>query len=92
MDNPMTLVYVLGVGAVVLLLICISLLCKILDAINARPSEDKSEEAVISSVAAVQSAQDIPNRKKIVAAVSAAIAEELGCEVSAIRIKSFKKI
>lgn len=34
----------------------------------------------------------IPNRQEVIAAVSAALAEELGTDVTAIRILSFKKI
>ena len=34
----------------------------------------------------------IENRQEIIAAVSAVIAEELGTDISAIRIHSFKKI
>ena len=37
-------------------------------------------------------AGEIPNRGEMIAAVSAVIAEELGTDVSAIRIHSFKKI
>lgn len=37
-------------------------------------------------------AQPAANRQEIIAAVAAAIAEELGTEVSAIRIVSFKRI
>lgn len=34
----------------------------------------------------------IPNRQELIAAVSAALAEELGTDVTAIRILSFKKV
>ena len=37
-------------------------------------------------------ATEIPNRQEMIAAVSAAIAEELGKDVSAIRILSVKKL
>ena len=43
-------------------------------------------------VAAAPAAQPIQNRQEIIAAVSAVLAEELGTDVSAIRILSFKKI
>ena len=36
--------------------------------------------------------QAIENRQEIIAAVSAVIAEELGTDVSAIRVLSFKKL
>ncbi len=34
----------------------------------------------------------IPNRQELIAAVSAALAEELGTDVTAIRILSFRKV
>lgn len=37
-------------------------------------------------------ADAIPNRQELIAAVSAVLAEELGTDVTAIRILSFKKI
>lgn len=37
-------------------------------------------------------ADAIPNRQELIAAVSAALAEELGTDVTAIRILSFKKV
>ena len=37
-------------------------------------------------------AGDVPNRQELIAAVSAALAEELGTDVSGIRILSFRKV
>ncbi len=42
--------------------------------------------------AAPPAAEAVPNRQEIIAAVSAALAEELGTDVTGIRILSFKKI
>ena len=42
--------------------------------------------------AAVPAPAPIENRGEIIAAVSAALAEEMGTDISAIRILSFKKI
>ena len=39
-----------------------------------------------------ETAEEIANRQEFIAAVSAALAEEMGTDVSAIRILSFKKI
>ena len=44
----------------------------------------------VSAPAAVQ--EPIANRQELVAAISAALAEELGTDVSAIRILSLKKV
>ncbi len=37
-------------------------------------------------------AEAVPNRQELIAAVSAALAEELGTDVSGIRILSFRKV
>ncbi len=52
-----------------------------------KPVEKKAAEAI----APVASAE-IPNRGEVVAAVCAAIAEQEGTEISAIRVVSFKKL
>lgn len=83
--------------ALFLLVICV-ILGKILGAINnmnmgTQPGAVESAPApapVVSAAPAVQ--KPIPNRQKIVVAISAAIAEELGTDVSAIKIKSLKKL
>ncbi len=94
-DISNTFVVALGVGVVFVGLICIVLLCKIVSAV-CRLSEKKESpacEAVSTNSATVATtAQPIENRQEIIAAVSAVIAEELGTDISAIRILSFKKI
>ena len=88
-------VCVMGVATVFIGLICIILLCVIIGKICGATVKEENIEAASAPAAApapaTQSAQ-IPNKKKIIAAVSAVIAEELGTEVSAIRVKSFKKL
>lgn len=92
-EYPIEFVCALGIAIVFIGLICIVLLCKILSALcNLGTKSESKVEVPVSAPAVAQSAQNIPNRQKIVAAVSAAIAEELGTDVSAIRIVSFKKI
>ena len=52
-----------------------------------------SKKAEVTAAPIAQAVnQPIQNRQEIIAAVSAALAEELGTDVSAIRILSFKKI
>ena len=85
------LVVAMGVGIVFFGLVCIVLLCLIMSAI-CRVAENKPEKSVASATAATASVQPIENRQEIIAAVSAAVAEELGTDISAIRIHSFKKI
>ncbi len=81
----------LGVGVVFIGLICIVILCKILSAICSigQKQTDTTKNTVPTPAVATPV---IENRQEIIAAVSAALAEELGTDVSAIKILSFKKI
>ena len=92
MGTEILLTVVLGVVIVFIGLICILLLSKIMSAIcNVGKSATESKITPAAPVA-VQAAQPIENREEIIAAVSAAIAEDMGTDISAIRILSFKKI
>lgn len=83
-------VIALGIGTVFVGLICIIILCKIVSAF-CNVGTGKTEKPVEVIEPAVAS-QPIQNKQEIIAAVSAVIAEELGKDISAIRILSFKKI
>ena len=88
-----TFVVGMGVGVVFIGLICIIILCKILSAIcQIADKKEKAEPIVYNSTVSTAVAQPIENRQEIIAAVSAVLAEELGTDVSALRILSFKKI
>ena len=78
----------MGIGIVFLGLICIVILCKIISAFCKGTNKEIAEKNVISPTIE----KPIENRQEIIAAVSAAVAEELGTDISAIRILSFKKI
>lgn len=91
-DIPDSQVVIIGVGTVFVGLICIVLLCKIIGLLCGKAKKDEKTEAAAPAPAVQQATQTIENRQQIIAAVSAAIAEELGTDVSAIRILSFKKI
>lgn len=54
--------------------------------------KDKPQEARVSAPSASVASKEIPNRPEMVAAVVAAIAEEEGTDISAIRVLSFKKL
>ena len=81
-------VVVIGVGTVFFGLVSIVLLCKIIGWLFGGTKKATTAQPVASA----KTAQPIENRQQIIAAVSAVIAEELGTDVSAIRIKSFKKL
>lgn len=86
-------VVAMGIGTVFVGLISIIILCKIIGAIcsiGVEKSANTSTETPISEVS--NAPVKIENRQEIIAAVSAAVAEELGTDISAIRILSFKRI
>lgn len=90
----MAFVCLMGIGTVFVGLICIIIVCKIMSGI-VRLLEKKAsnkQPAVIATPDKSTESGEIVDRQKIVAAVSAVIAEELGTDVSALRIVSFKKI
>ena len=84
---PDYLVVLLGFGTVFIGLVCIVLMIELMHAIVGKAVKNKApaEEAA-------PAAQPIENRQEIIAAVAAVLAEELGTDVSALRIHSFKKI
>ncbi len=91
MDNNL-LVVVLGVSVVFIGLICIVLLCKIVSAVCMLAEKKEKAPEVVTNATPVAASTPIQNRQEIIAAVSACVAEELGTDISAIRILSFKKI
>lgn len=84
---------VLGIGIVFLGLVCIIALVEAMHYVYAALTKNKKADTAEKSLSpAVQSSETIANRGEVVAAVAAVIAEDLGKDVNAIRIKSFKKI
>lgn len=86
-------VFFLGICILVVGLINLVLAGKIIGRL--KPADDTNvTDNNIEPTPAVQPviSQDIPNRQEFVAAVSAAIAESMGKDISAIRILSIKKI
>lgn len=89
-------VIMLGLGMVFVGLICIIFLCKLMGwifgAFQKKDTKAAQPTKTPSVPASVPNGTVTENRGELLAAVSAAIAEELGTEVSALRIISFKKI
>ena len=89
-------VVVLGVGIVFFGLICIVLLCSIMSAImkafNKPKAEDLSAAVPVAAPATASANQPIENKQELIAVVSAVIAEDMGTDIEAIRIKSIKRI
>ncbi len=100
-------VVLMGLGTVFVGLICIIVLCSISGAViqavegkkKSKPQADVKSPTQAAASAPVVAApartvipcDNIPNRGAFVAAVSAALAEELGTDVSSIRIMSIGK-
>ncbi len=90
--NPMAVVG-LGMGIVFFGLICIIFLTKIMGMILGAGSKEKKEVPAAAPVVAPAPVQTaIANRGEFIAAVSAAIAEDLGEDVSKIRIVSVRQL
>ncbi len=84
-------VCLMGIGTVFVGLICIIIVCKIVSGI-VRIGEKSVLKQPVATPANNTSSDEIVDKQLLIAAVSAVIAEELGTEVSALRIKSFKKL
>lgn len=86
--TPWWMVVLLGMGIVFVGLSLMVLMCDGLRLLFAGKGEAAPQQAaaVSSPVEA-----EIPNRKRLLAAIAAAIAEEEGTDVSGIRILSFKR-
>lgn len=92
---PVGFIRAVGIATVVIALVCVILLCWVVvrscrKAI-ARRNQPLSPAVAAPAVTASVS-EEIPNRQQFVAAVSAVIAEEMGSDVSKLRILSIKKI
>ena len=81
----------MGTGVVFVGLVALIIICKIMGAIcGAMIKEQPAEAAKAAAVPAAPApvSQEIPNRQEFVAAVAAAIAEDMGTDISRIRIHS----
>ncbi len=87
--TPDWMVVVMGVGVVFLGLVLIILICKIMGLFFAKTAKNESKPA---SAAPVATNVKIENRQEIIAAVTAVCAEEMGKDISALRVISFKKL
>jgi len=94
-EIPTWFVCAMGMGIVFIGLICLIVLIKIFGKVSQLVAGNETvpaPAAAAAPVAAAPAADVIPNRGELVAAVSAALAEELGTDVTAIRIVSIKRV
>lgn len=87
---PNWLVVVMGIGTVFVGLIAIIIICKIMSLFFVKRKVEKASDVAAAPVA--PKSEVIENRQAIIAAVCAACAEDMGTDVSALRVVSFKKI
>lgn len=85
-------VVLMGLGVVFIGLVVIVILTSIMSAIIRAIEKNKKPEAAKAAPVMAAAPAPIANRQEFIAAVSACIAEELGTEVSAIRIVSVKAV
>lgn len=95
-EPSLPLVVGLGLGMVFFGLICIIALCYALGAIirlfESRKPAPAAAQLAEQAPAASAPSESIAKNGALIAAISAAIAEDMGTDVSAIRIKSIKKL
>lgn len=92
MEYSNAFVCLLGIGTVFIGLICIIIICSLVSFFVRKFSKDEATAGVSVGNNPVSSAEEIPNRQEMIAAISVAIAEASGKDMSAIRIVSVKKI
>ena len=83
-------VVLMGMGTVFIGLICIVLLCYLMSLIVRKTAKEKPAPAQAAPAKAAPA--PLANKGEIIAAVAAAVAEDLGTDVSGIRIHSFKQV
>ena len=88
MEYSNLFVCLMGMGTVFFGLICLIVLTTVMGKIVGGHAAPAAAPAVIPAAPAAAE----PNRQELVAAVSAAIAEELGTDITGIRIVSMKKL
>ena len=87
MDYSIIFACLMGIGTVFFALICLIVLTTLLGRVCGQ--KQQSAPAAVSPAPAAVSAGD---QQELIAAVSAAIAEELGTDITGIRILSIKKV
>lgn len=88
-----TFVCLMGMGTVFIGLVCIVLICNIMSIVMKGFSK-RSAKTVPAAPATASANADMPiqDKQAIIAGACAVIAEELGTDVSNIRVLSFKRV
>ena len=94
-DVPTWLVCILGVSVVFVGLISIIVILSLMNFVIGKSAGKKTAKADVATAPVAPTPvapTTIENRREIIAAVCAAVAEEEGTDISAIRVISFKKL
>ena len=91
-DTNVAFVCAMGIITVFVGLICLIFVCKLLGMLVKGNSEQPQAQAAPIVAPAPVCEQPIENKQELLAAISAAVAEELGTDINGIRILSFKKL
>lgn len=87
-----TFVCLMGMGTVFIGLICIVVICSIISSVIRLFAKKSSVAVAQVANAAPVTALPIQDKQAIIAGTCAVIAEELGTDVSNIRVLSFKRV
>lgn len=87
-DNAL-FVTLMGMGTVFIGLVCIVILCTIMSAVVRSFTKTPVKTAPVATAAKPAA---IANKQEFIAAVSAAIAEDMGTDITGIRILSVKQL
>lgn len=85
-------VVLLGIGIVFFGLICIVAICSIMSKVLKNTGKEEKKVEIAQTPATQVASTPIANKQELIAVVSAVIAEEMGTDVEAIRIKSIKRV
>jgi len=84
-------VCIMGIATVFIGLVCLIFITNIMSAVCKKIPQPQSAQNA-SKTAPAQKSAPIANKQEIIAGVCAVIAEELGTDVSNIKVTSFKKL
>lgn len=85
-------VVLLGIGTVFAGLILIIILCKLMSLFVSFTENAQSSPAPVTSNVVSSQPATIPDKQPLIAAISAVVAEDLGTDISNIRIHSIKRV
>ena len=91
MDYSNLFVCLMGMGTVFIGLVCIVVLVSVMSALCRKTESSRTAAAPIAA-APVHPQMDNGKKPELMAAIAAAIAEDMGTEISAVRIVSIKKV